>query len=217
MCDKCISGSQHAHNSPLCKSSYVQTIPESSTHMVVGSNCPAQTQRCRSESTTAHELYSKELPRCCLHVPITAEYCSCYVEIGARRAWIGNKVMPMGSDMMQGVQCTVNNQIVVSTLMNMCDHPNHVSIGEVWRPERMNIRIPIFVTGNDFSTLYAPLVRDGRMDKCAHPLLMHAQSTIILPLVGLRLFGPKEKLQLHVPFMERFNTSVSTCVQNLYT
>jgi hypothetical protein len=26
-------------------------------------------------------------------------------------------------------------------------------------------RVPIIATGNDFSTLYAPLIRDGRMDK----------------------------------------------------
>ena len=26
-------------------------------------------------------------------------------------------------------------------------------------------RVPIIVTGNDFSTLYAPLIRDGRMEK----------------------------------------------------
>ena len=25
--------------------------------------------------------------------------------------------------------------------------------------------MPIIATGNDFSTLYAPLIRDGRMDK----------------------------------------------------
>ena len=30
---------------------------------------------------------------------------------------------------------------------------------------RLWCRIPIVVTGNDFSTLFAPLVRDGRMDK----------------------------------------------------
>jgi hypothetical protein len=68
--------------------------------------------------------------------------------------------------LVQGTQCTVNNQIVCSTLMAMCDDPIRVSIGEVWREEAMNIRIPIIVTGNDFSTLFAPLIRDGRMDKC---------------------------------------------------
>jgi hypothetical protein len=71
----------------------------------------------------------------------------------------------------QATQCTVNNQIVCSTLMSMCDDPTHVSIGEVWRKEAMNIRVPVIVTGNDFSTLFAPLIRDGRMDKCALPAL----------------------------------------------
>lgn len=52
--------------------------------------------------------------------------------------------------------------------MSICDDPKRVSIGEVWREEALNIRVPIIATGNDFSTLFAPLVRDGRMDKCAH-------------------------------------------------
>lgn len=73
----------------------------------------------------------------------------------------------------QATQCTVNNQIVCATLMSMCDDPTHVSIGEVWRKEAMNIRVPVIVTGNDFSTLFAPLIRDGRMDKCAPPALCH--------------------------------------------
>ena len=72
----------------------------------------------------------------------------------------------------------MNNQIVCSTLMNMCDDPTHVSIGEVWRAKAMNIRIPIFVTGNDFSTLYAPLIRDGRMDKCAFAYLLVALAAV---------------------------------------
>jgi hypothetical protein len=59
----------------------------------------------------------------------------------------------------------VNNQIVMGTLMNICDDPNRVSTSEDWRGERTNARVPIVVTGNDFSTLYAPLLRDGRMDK----------------------------------------------------
>eukprot|EP01024_Parvocaulis_polyphysoides_P073597 TRINITY_DN9482_c0_g4_i2.p1 TRINITY_DN9482_c0_g4~~TRINITY_DN9482_c0_g4_i2.p1 ORF type:complete len:437 (-),score=50.92 TRINITY_DN9482_c0_g4_i2:275-1585(-) len=62
-------------------------------------------------------------------------------------------------------QCTVNNQNVVSTLMNICDNPTKVSIGQVWRNDDTIRRIPIIVTGNDFSTVYAPLIRDGRMEK----------------------------------------------------
>eukprot|EP01025_Chloroclados_australasicus_P041759 TRINITY_DN44542_c0_g1_i1.p1 TRINITY_DN44542_c0_g1~~TRINITY_DN44542_c0_g1_i1.p1 ORF type:complete len:452 (-),score=43.86 TRINITY_DN44542_c0_g1_i1:356-1711(-) len=62
-------------------------------------------------------------------------------------------------------QCTVNNQIVVSTLMNICDRPTQVSIGQLWRENDFVRRTPIIVTGNDLSTVYAPLIRDGRMEK----------------------------------------------------
>lgn len=60
---------------------------------------------------------------------------------------------------------TVNNQIVVGTLMNLSDNPTRVSIGQDWRDSDVTNRIPIIFTGNDFSTLYAPLIRDGRMEK----------------------------------------------------
>ncbi|KAB1214475.1 Ribulose bisphosphate carboxylase/oxygenase activase, chloroplastic [Morella rubra] len=62
-------------------------------------------------------------------------------------------------------QMTVNNQIVVGTLMNLSDNPTRVSIGQDWRESDITNRIPIIVTGNDLSTIYAPLIRDGRMDK----------------------------------------------------
>ncbi|XP_057457787.1 ribulose bisphosphate carboxylase/oxygenase activase, chloroplastic isoform X2 [Lotus japonicus] len=62
-------------------------------------------------------------------------------------------------------QMTVNNQIVVGTLMNLSDNPTRVSVGQDWRESDITNRIPIIVTGNDFSTIYAPLIRDGRMDK----------------------------------------------------
>ncbi|CAL5199707.1 unnamed protein product [Lathyrus oleraceus] len=62
-------------------------------------------------------------------------------------------------------QMTVNNQIVVGTLMNLCDNPKRVSVGQDWRESDVTNRIPIIVTGNDLSTIYAPLIRDGRMDK----------------------------------------------------
>ena len=89
---------------------------------------------------------------------------------------------------------TVNNQIVSATLMNLCDNPAVVKVGssakrrawdsreEFSRDEKTNVaerdgvstenqnrtikcaRVPIIVTGNDFSRLYAPLTRTGRMD-----------------------------------------------------
>ncbi|KGN45193.1 ribulose bisphosphate carboxylase/oxygenase activase, chloroplastic [Cucumis sativus] len=62
-------------------------------------------------------------------------------------------------------QVTVNNQIVSGTLMNLADNPTRVSIGQDWREADILHRIPIILTGNDFSTIYAPLIRDGRMEK----------------------------------------------------
>jgi ribulose bisphosphate carboxylase small subunit len=61
-------------------------------------------------------------------------------------------------------QYTVNTQLVAGTLMNIADNPTNVQLPGSYDPEPIQ-RIPIIVTGNDFSTLYAPLVRDGRMDK----------------------------------------------------
>ncbi len=44
-------------------------------------------------------------------------------------------------------QCTVNNQMVVGTLMNLCDDPNRVSVGNKWIEEDLICRVPIVVTG----------------------------------------------------------------------
>ena len=64
-------------------------------------------------------------------------------------------------------QVTVNNQIVIGTLMSICDDPNRVSIGQDWLDGDLGLirRTPIVVTGNDFSKMFAPLIRDGRMEK----------------------------------------------------
>ncbi|KAF6151386.1 hypothetical protein GIB67_012246 [Kingdonia uniflora] len=61
-------------------------------------------------------------------------------------------------------QYTVNNQMVNATLMNIADNPTNVQLPGMYNKED-NCRVPIIVTGNDFSTLYAPLIRDGRMEK----------------------------------------------------
>ncbi|XP_027110949.1 ribulose bisphosphate carboxylase/oxygenase activase, chloroplastic isoform X2 [Coffea arabica] len=61
-------------------------------------------------------------------------------------------------------QYTVNNQMVNATLMNIADNPTCVQLPGMYNKEE-NPRVPVIVTGNDFSTLYAPLIRDGRMEK----------------------------------------------------
>lgn len=70
-----------------------------------------------------------------------------------------------GAGRFKDTQVTVNQQIVMGTLMNLCDHPQRASLGEEWRSDKELRRVPIIITGNDLSTLYAPLLRDGRMTK----------------------------------------------------
>jgi hypothetical protein len=48
--------------------------------------------------------------------------------------------------------------------MNIADAPNEVSLGGDWLGDKIG-RVPIIVTGNDFSKMFAPLIRDGRMAK----------------------------------------------------
>jgi ATP-dependent 26S proteasome regulatory subunit len=64
----------------------------------------------------------------------------------------------------EGTQYTVNTQLVNATLMNIADNPNDVQLPGSYDSTPL-CRVPIIVTGNDFSTLYAPLIRDGRMEK----------------------------------------------------
>jgi ribulose bisphosphate carboxylase small subunit len=64
----------------------------------------------------------------------------------------------------EGTQYTVNTQLVNATLMNIADNPTNVQLPGSYDDNPLH-RVPIIVTGNDFSTLYAPLIRDGRMEK----------------------------------------------------
>jgi ribulose bisphosphate carboxylase small subunit len=61
-------------------------------------------------------------------------------------------------------QYTVNTQLVNNTLMNIADNPTNVQLPGSYDDQPIQ-RVPIIATGNDFSTLYEPLVRDGRMNK----------------------------------------------------
>lgn len=63
----------------------------------------------------------------------------------------------------QFTQYTVNTQLVNGTLMNIADNPTDVQLPGSYADDVQ--RVPIVVTGNDLSTLYAPLIRDGRMEK----------------------------------------------------
>ena len=66
----------------------------------------------------------------------------------------------------ENTQMTVNNQMVTGTLMAICDNPNRVAPpGYEWRENDENRRVPLIVTGNDLSTVFAPGLRDGRMEK----------------------------------------------------
>ncbi|MEK0189184.1 ribulose bisphosphate carboxylase small subunit, partial [Microcoleus anatoxicus] len=49
-------------------------------------------------------------------------------------------------------------------LMNIADNPTNVQLPGSYDSTPLH-RVPIIVTGNDFTTLYAPLIRDGRMEK----------------------------------------------------
>lgn len=61
-------------------------------------------------------------------------------------------------------QYTVNTQLVNNTLMNIADNPTNVQLPGSYDETPIR-RVPIIVTGNDFSTLYEPLIREGRMEK----------------------------------------------------
>lgn len=54
------------------------------------------------------------------------------------------------------VQYTVNRQTVIGELMHIADYPTTVE-------GQRTIRVPFIMTGNDFTKLYGPLVRAGRI------------------------------------------------------
>lgn len=54
-------------------------------------------------------------------------------------------------------QYTVNTQNVITELMHPADYPTTVE-------DRATPRVPIILTGNDFTRMYGPLCRHGRME-----------------------------------------------------
>ena len=76
-------------------------------------------------------------------------------------------------------QYTVNRQYAIGNLMHLCDSPERINVdvqkmsdsarktaGILQSHGQQSLvtrRIPIILTGNDFTKLYAPLLREGRM------------------------------------------------------
>lgn len=88
-----------------------------------------------------------------------------YVRVRGRMCALLINDLDAGAGRVDGTtQYTVNTQLVNGTLMNIADNPTDVQLPGSYDSNPTQ-RVPIIVTGNDFSTLYAPLVRDGRMEK----------------------------------------------------
>ena len=86
-----------------------------------------------------------------------------YLTAGKHMSASGAPTCVIANDVDAGVgrfkddKATVNNQIAQATLMNLCDEPNRVSVGGERRSDdRAHCpRVPIVVTANDPSVLYA--------------------------------------------------------------
>jgi hypothetical protein len=77
-------------------------------------------------------------------------------QTGSLAALVINDFDTGGGDWGPLNQNTVNTQTMLGELMHLCDFPELVG--------RMRTRrVPIFITGNDFSKIYEPLRRPGRM------------------------------------------------------
>lgn len=83
------------------------------------------------------------------------------------------------------IQYTVNSQIVNATLMNIADKPEEV--GNI-----KTKRVPIFITGNNFSSLYEPLIRHGRMSKFEWKPNLEERIQVIRGMFDADLINDKE-------------------------
>jgi ribulose bisphosphate carboxylase small subunit len=99
-------------------------------------------------------------------------------------------------------QYTVNTQLVNGTLMNIADNPTDVQLPGSYETQPTP-RVPIIVTGNDFSTLYAPLVRDGRMDKFYWEPALEDRQGIVAGIFEEDRLNPDEVVQLVAAFPQQ--------------
>ncbi|KAH9307557.1 hypothetical protein KI387_035468 [Taxus chinensis] len=97
--------------------------------------------------------------------------------------------LDIGAGRMGGTtQYTVNNQMVNATLMNIADNPTNVQLPGMYNKED-NPRVPIIVTGNDFSTLYAPLIRDSHFFGSLRARVYEYEVTKWIGEVGVESIG----------------------------
>ncbi|MET7399093.1 AAA family ATPase [Dactylosporangium sp. NPDC005572] len=75
---------------------------------------------------------------------------------------------------------TVNHQQLLAQLMHLADSPAHIPrVGPVRR-------VPVIVTGNDFTKLYAPLRRPGRMKAIAWlPTIEEKHAVLLTMFAGI--------------------------------
>jgi ribulose bisphosphate carboxylase small subunit len=99
-------------------------------------------------------------------------------------------------------QYTVNTQLVNGTLMNIADNPTDVQLPGSYETQPTP-RVPIIVTGNDFSTLYAPLVRDGRMDKFYWEPSLDDRRGIVAGIFAEDRLNPDEVVRLVDTFAQQ--------------
>jgi hypothetical protein len=102
----------------------------------------------------------------------------------------------------RGTQYTVNTQLVNATLMNIADNPTNVQLPGSYDSTPLH-RVPIIVTGNDLNTLYAPLVRDGRMEKFYWVPTYEDKIGIVSGIFAPDNISPREIEQLVNRFAER--------------
>jgi ATP-dependent 26S proteasome regulatory subunit len=100
-----------------------------------------------------------------------------YVETGAEKAAaIVMNDVDTGLGKWEGrVQYTINRQNVFGELMHLADYPHSVQ-------GTRTQRIPIILTGNDFTKLYEPLTRAGRMTSFEWKPTLEEKARIIAPI-----------------------------------
>lgn len=100
-----------------------------------------------------------------------------YVETGAEKAAaIVMNDVDTGLGKWEGrVQYTINRQNVFGELMHLADYPYSVQ-------GTRTQRIPIILTGNDFTKLYEPLTRAGRMTSFEWKPTLEEKARIIAPI-----------------------------------